>query len=476
MFLSLLPELDKLMKTRIHNLVSIGIGALILSIVGFFNGYPLVYSDTGTYIYSGFSTFIPRDRPIIYGLFLKYFSLFQSAWFVILTQNLLTAFVLFQLLKMLIEKRVYLKKAYFGIVLFLTLFSGIGWYSNQLMPDFLAPLSILSIFILLKQERFFSPTNLMLMLILIFSSITHFSHLLIGSTLIAAIAFLKLVIRKQLTDISCLRIFSVAAIVFSGWLILPTVNFMVEKKFILSKGSHVFLMAHLNDTGILKKFLDEHCTDEEFKDCKICEFKDSLPVDLASFMWSKQNIVKKTGDWEGSEEEYNKIIHATLKNPKYLFLNCYKSLTYGLIQLTRNGIGQGLTAYNEGSAPYGQIKWRFPSELNNYLNSKQNKWDGVNLNFKLVNVIQLVIIIASLFILIFLFSAHAPSQLSFSTTFFLIFIVGAIVINAFITAGLNSPCERFQARVIWMLPLALIILIINNYSTLKKHFTPDNGA
>lgn len=54
-------------------------GAFIIAFVGLFNGYPLVYSDTGTYIYSGFDRFIPADRPIVYGLFLKFFSFNFSA-------------------------------------------------------------------------------------------------------------------------------------------------------------------------------------------------------------------------------------------------------------------------------------------------------------------------------------------------------------------------------------------------------------
>jgi len=51
------------------------IGTLILSLIGLYNGYPLVYSDTGTYIYSGFDKFIPLGRPVTYGLFLSFFYL-----------------------------------------------------------------------------------------------------------------------------------------------------------------------------------------------------------------------------------------------------------------------------------------------------------------------------------------------------------------------------------------------------------------
>src|SRR5690606_18532607 len=123
------------------------------------------------------------------------------------------------------------------------------------------------------------------------------------------------------------------------------------------------------------------------------------------------------------------------------------SITYGLIQLTQNDIGQGLTAYQEGSAPYGQIHWRFNHEINNYLNSRQNKWNGEGLNFKELNQRHnLVIFVSLIFVLISLFYSNQFFISPQAKLIFVILMVG-VVLNAFLTAGLNAPCERFQARV-----------------------------
>src|SRR5690606_27250530 len=120
----------------------IGIATLILSIIGLYNGYPLVYSDTGTYIYSGFDKFIPNDRPVTYGLFLKFFSFNFSAWFVIIIQNIITAYVIYEVMKIFFANRNNFNKIYLATLLFLVIITGIGWYSNQLMPDFFAPITI----------------------------------------------------------------------------------------------------------------------------------------------------------------------------------------------------------------------------------------------------------------------------------------------------------------------------------------------
>jgi hypothetical protein len=456
--------------TMIKKLITLGFGTLILSVIGLYNGYPLVYSDTGTYIYSGFDKFIPFDRPITYGLFLRFFSFHYSAWFVIIIQNLITAFVIYEALKVFFDKSNHFNKIYYVIIFSLVITTGIGWYSNQLMPDFFAPVTILVFYILMQEKKISFYTKATLCLILIYSLITHFSHLLIGTTLLIVVIALKVILKHSFKQISFRRLYFIAALLFSSWIILPGINYLVEKQFVLSKGSHVFLMAHLDDTGILEKFLKENCSSNEFKDCKLCNYKDSLPTDLASFIWSG-DILENTGGWKNSKDEYNKIIYETIKRPKYLLLNVYRSVTYGFIQLTKNEIGQGLSAYNKGSAPYGQIHWRFHNELNNYLNSRQNIWNGANLKFDFLNHVQLILLIFSTLIVILLFTSSIRLKINPNTLEFLIFVIISIILNSFITAGLNSPCERFQARVVWLLPLSVMILLIYNYDILINQFT-----
>jgi hypothetical protein len=48
--------------------VHISVGAIILMGVSFWNGFPLLYSDSSTYLSSGFDLDPPYDRPINYGL------------------------------------------------------------------------------------------------------------------------------------------------------------------------------------------------------------------------------------------------------------------------------------------------------------------------------------------------------------------------------------------------------------------------
>ena len=75
------------------------LGALILCIRAFYNRFPLFYSDSGTHLRSGFEDFVPVDRPILYGYFLRHVSLSESLWLPIFAQGLLLATGLWLLFK-----------------------------------------------------------------------------------------------------------------------------------------------------------------------------------------------------------------------------------------------------------------------------------------------------------------------------------------------------------------------------------------
>jgi hypothetical protein len=71
-------------------------------LAAFYNGYPLLYSDTSTYLASGFELQTPVDRPITNGIFLRIFSLngltlFAAAFF----QSLLLSCLILLNLKIL---------------------------------------------------------------------------------------------------------------------------------------------------------------------------------------------------------------------------------------------------------------------------------------------------------------------------------------------------------------------------------------
>lgn len=441
------------------NIVRIIIGAVILQIIAFYNTYPLVYSDTGTYIYSGFDLFVPKDRPILYGILVRLFSFKQSLWLVVFIQNLITSFLIFETLRLFIKEK---QATFFYLAIgILVLGTSVGWYSNQIMPDFFAPILILSWVWILFQKKSSTLKKGLIWIIFIVANCTHFSHLFISTVLLLLVLifqtplfrkrqFFKLEFQKN-------KLFTLLFLVLFSWLFLPSLNATFGGGFKLSRGGHVFLVANLNEKGLLKQILDKHCDSGELKDCSLCEEKDDLPTDIGGFIWSV-DFLERHGGWDGSKEQFDKIINISLKEPKFLLSNIYYSTIYGFSQLPQIETGEGLSSYAEHSAPYGQVWWRFTHELNAYVNSKQNKNNGVDLSFETINVFHISFILISLLFLFFITRKSISFKIPQEQKSLVYFVIISVVINSFVTAGLSAPYSRYQSRVIWLVPFIALIL------------------
>jgi hypothetical protein len=141
-----------------------------------YNGYPLVYSDSGTYISSGFELKVPDDRPIMYGLIIRLFSLNISLWYVIIAQAIGSAVLIYTLIKVYVksDKLTYIV---FSISAFILMpFSGLPWYCSAILSDIYAAWSLLLLLLLLTQP-YTIYKQLLLGLLLIVCNLTHFSNI-----------------------------------------------------------------------------------------------------------------------------------------------------------------------------------------------------------------------------------------------------------------------------------------------------------
>jgi len=442
-------------KKRNLDFLYILIGGLILCFYAFYNKYPLVYSDTGTYIHSGFENIVPADRPIFYGLFIRHISLHATLWLVVLAQGLMVSYVIFHCIQFISCKKNKVLVFFFSI-LFLTLFTGISVNVSQIIPDIFTPISFLCLIILLygKQKK---TTIVCISIIYIVSLLVHYSNLLVHVVLLIVIG-LMMVYRKYRKR--KVQIFNKPKAILVGLLILvtiiiaPTLNYSFEGKFRFSKGTHVFIMNHLLETGILEDYLNKNCDNKKFA---ICKYKDSLGW---NFMWDEKSPLYKTGGWEANTGEYNTIIKDILLNPKYFLIFFEKSIEYTFIQLFHFNMGD-TPVLKEDSPPYEQIEWRYNNSLREYISSKQFQNE---LSFSTQNMFQRIIVFTSLFIIFFLLYTKKLTLLHKNM---LLMIILFFIINAFVCSTFSGICDRYQSRIIWILPF-IIIMFINEYYSLNN--------
>lgn len=433
------------MKDSYKFILFVFLGSLCLMTDAFYNGFPIVYSDTSTYIASGFELKTPFDRPITYGLFLRLFSLHGlSLWFVIFFQGLILSYLIFLIVRLVADNKSFLK---FGllIIIFLSLFSGVSWTVSQIMPDIFTSIALLSATLILLGT--FKKSTLICLYILFFISVAmHISHVLLFALILIIIFVLRqFILPKQDYRKRNLRITT---------LFILTIVTMLTMGSAISKSKHVFFMGAMVEHGIVKNYLNDYC---DTKDYKLCAYKDSLPDRAYKFIWDEQSPFYKIGAWKETKKEFNEIIYGTLSQPKYIGMHINESFKATLQQLTLFSIGDGNGSFLEGTLLYYRVSKYFSNDVSSYASSKQNQSRLDLINF--FNSLFQIIIVLSLFLIIFLlikFASSLDKQIKFMA---IVFFIG-IILNAWDCGTFANAIDRLGCKMIWLIPFTTTILLL----------------
>jgi hypothetical protein len=441
---------------------SVFIASFIACSVALINKYPLIYSDTGSYIYSGFNGLVFDDRSIFYGLFLRHISLATSLWFVIFAQSLIICYLIFLTIGIFfngIKKEI----IFIFLITFLTLTTSFSYTVSILIPDIFSSITILSFINLIFNNSLKRKEKTFISILFIFSISTQFSSVVI-MLLIMIVSYLFFAFRKMCSkpvSFDIRRLSYPFVLVISCLIIIPSAHFAFNKEFKISGSTHVFVMNHLLETGVLEDYLAKNCDDKKYR---ICNYKDRLGW---NFIWEENGVIQKTGGWKANKKEYNEIIQDIITTPKYISLLSIKAFEYSMKQFFSFNITISPPQLNN-SPPLAQINWRFSDNYREYISSLQNssKW-----NLDLQNFVQYYVIIISLvFLLLVIFIRSFFHKLSIELRGLIVLVLLHNVLNSIICSNLSTIDSRFQSRLIWLLPFCAF-LIIFKYLDQRKFFT-----
>ena len=443
------------------------LAAFTLLIPAFYNGYPLVYSDTGSYVASGMDLVIPEHRTIMYGLFIRFFSFNFSFWLVVFAQSLIVSYVLWHItivINKTISKRLFL----IGLAL-LSWFTGLGWYTSQIMPDIFTVTAIGTLLLLALKKDYKIYQKVIFSLLLVFSINAHFSNYLISILTVLGLFVITRTkfIPKAKKELSFLL---PTVIVTLSILTGSLINYAVGSTFKINQGSHVFLMGKMLDSGVLKSFLDDECKNDNYV---LCHCKDSLPVTSRELLWNPNSPLYQNGGWTGSEKPFNDILFDIFTSPKHLALFTYNAILSSVTQLFQNDVGSGLVSnwYKDPtSPPYAQIAKHFPFELNQYKQSRQNGnlWDQ-GLDFTFINYINNIFLVISSGFLFYIFTSKTKRKsIDIHAQLIIVTFLLGIVVNAIVVGSLANVYDRLQSRISCMLIFCMLLLLLSKKEFLKK--------
>lgn len=429
--------------------------AAILCVWAFYNGYPLVYPDTGTYISAAYNHYLPVDRSAVYSAFLRIVSWDSSLWLTVATQAVIVAWAV-RLLLLRLQGDSFREWIFIPVTAVLAFTTGIAVNADQLIADLFTPITVCGFVLLLLSKDATPWQRFVYFGFVAVAGPMHFSHfpllgILLGLAFLAWFFFL----RRKPDPVFGKKQLAISAMAIGGAVLFTlVVNLWVGRQLAFRpQGSHVFMMQRLIHCNILTDYLDKKCPEAPAELCAARSYLRKI-----DFLWDSQNSPVYAGGtkWMDRKQEYDKIISEIFHEPRYIRRFAWCSLRDSWKQLYRFNTGT-VPPMGVGSAPHGEINWRYKKEVDSYLEARQQKG---TLHFDLLNKVQAIAVPASaillllLLILPFFRRCMNPWQ-----ALAVVFIFAAYAANAFTCVTFAVLDDRFSSRLAWLFPLALLGLL-----------------
>jgi hypothetical protein len=451
------------------------LGALFLAWPAFYNGFPLLYPDSMTYLASGrvvakalflhqFSQYY-GVRSFFYSLVILPFHWNISPWPIVALQCLLVSFVVWLVVRSVAPRHTVAR--YLVLIFALSIFTSASWYAAFIMPDILGPLAYLSIYLLtFARETLSRGERLALCLIAWWGITAHSSHLMLAAglwlLLIGVVAFRRKPYWRRPRSLRVvLAVLAVAAgsqMALHGYLYgKPTLN-----------GERPpYLMARVIADGPGRWYLEKNCSQLHWA---ICNHMSQLSDNPDTLLWDEDGAYQSANDNERNQIDHEEmpLVLATLRAYPQ------QQLSRSAANFNQQFLSFGLYGFDANPWMLKQFDQVMPRARSSYLESLQAH-DALPL--ELLTEIQWWTIVASLAAIValipFLWRRHSTRLAGLSLV-----VVATVVANALVTGVLSVVDDRYGARIIWLIPLLAGIFFLDWLSqreTAKEETVSEQG-
>lgn len=409
-----------------------------------YNGYPILYSDSGAYVASGMLLDIPIDRPITYGLFIRITSIGGfTLWTTIASQ----AAIVVALIQMLLNAVAPSTRSRSILVIgSLALLTSLPWVVSQVMADIFTPILVLCTVLLLfvQTEGKFKVRTVLLYALFFLSVAVHLSHPTFVLALLSVLFLFRIGIQAWTsTSIPQRPIWIMLGLGLATFPIMSSA---------ISKCGNVMFAGAMVQHGVAQAYLEAHCPNAQIP---LCEWKDQLPRKAYEFHWDEQGPTGGMNHWQEHNADLGRVIHGTLTEWPFLALQVKASLKATWDQLFMFDIGDGWGHFREGSEQFRVLKAYMRHDLWAVLASKQYH-ETMDLVPFFIRIHRMVVSAALLALLpIFLFLRGYDAKVLGITGA----VLAGILLNAWGSSTFSGEVDRFGCKMIWLLPFLLILLV-----------------
>lgn len=447
---------NKMIGLPVYRCAAVLFGGLLMMWPAFYNGYPIIYPDSMTYLDDGRpvarALFLHRlsdyygMRSLIYSLGILPWHWNRTAWPIVVLNALLSAYVLWLVIRSILPGQAV--KAYLIIVLLLSALTSLSWYVSLIMPDCLGPLLYLSFYLLVfARESLSRAERISLYPLAWWAVASHATHLPLSAALCVILA-LVLAWQRQPVRRSVRLVGEIAGVVVLAAAAQMALNAYLYGEPSLNGDRPPFLMARLIADGPGRWYLEKHCGEVKFA---ICQYVQKLPNDPDNFLWAPDGIVQTANDETGRQLQAEEVRFAlaTLRAyPRELFAKSAAAFWHQLLTFGYEDLDASTWVLDVFDKTLPGQRWR-------YERSRQVRGDWP-LDF-FTTIQDWVVGLAAIAIAVFipLVWSYRSSRL----TGLGVTILSMVIVNAGLTGPISMVEERFESRVIWLVPLLALLLI-----------------
>lgn len=410
------------------------------------NGFPLIFPDTGGYFTAPMVHALANGRSALYGYFLD-LGIPLAFWPCIAAQAALMVWLFVLTLRVnALGGRPWLA---LGIVAILTVATSLPWFAGQLMPDILFPAAVLALYILAYADpQLGRGERYGLAAVIAFAIPSHMAAAGLCVGIIIALFSVSRVARlKSYLALPTLRLKFVAGAVAAGLALCPISNLALTGSFAFTPGGTTFLFGRLIEDGIVARYLEDECPDATIQ---LCAYRTTLPEIADDWLWGESPLYK-LGGWDGYEPEERRIIRATLA--QYPAMHLTSAIKATLAQFVSFATEVSVDDNDPTFSSFGEyIPWLVPQLFN--ARQQAERFDVGPLNRLHVPVAAFAVAGIVLALLLRRRFDIAPQAAALCLV-----IVLALAANAAICGVFSHPVDRYQSRLVLLAPFAFAILL-----------------
>jgi hypothetical protein len=394
---------------------------------------PLLFSDTFDYLAQAQVAGLRTIRPPAYGLMLAPLLALPggaSLWWVVAAQALVTAWLIRVAVEVLAPGRWHA----LGVTAVLAVLTPLPWFVCWVMPDLMTGWLALAAALLCARLALPRATLVGLAAVLAAAIAVHTTHLPLALGLALGMGALAVVWRAvRPAGVAMLLL---AAMLATGGNLLA--NRVITGQAVLSHGSSLFLGARLAELGLLQAELARRCPDEKLFLCGA-----DIPTDIDTFLWGETSPVWARGDFLSLEDELAVLNRAAIAAAPGTLLA--HSLPRAARQFLAITTADGMDA-GAARAATQRLAGALPDTAPRFLASRQ--WqDGLVLPG--LFAVHQVAAAAGFLALLVLRLRPRPDVVAA--------ILLALVGNAVLIGLFGAVHPRYQARLVWLVPLLALL-------------------